>query len=314
MTPPLLVTPGDPKGVGPEVTCKALARWTGSAVVVGAADALRPWATAEGLRIERVNGPKAAPGGVAVWEPPQGSLPPHLMAIELAARTCLRGDAGGMVTGPIHKARAAAAGFAFAGHTDCLAAICGGPPPVMGFVGGRVRVALVTIHVPLADVVSVLSAERVHHTVCVADRALRQAAIATRPRLIVCGVNPHAGDGGRIGTEDAPIVATAVARAREDGVDALGPVSAEAAFKSAVQGQADMVIAMYHDQGLTALKALEWSDTEREERAVNWSMGLPIVRVGVDHGTADDIAGTGRADAGSMLAALRLATQLVGND
>lgn len=292
--PRLVITPGDPRGIGAEVTVRALARRADAgdpvdALVVGDEAALRRagWC-----------GPVLDPG-----DTPE---PVEVRAILQAVEAVRSGRAAALVTGPIHKERLAARGFPYTGHTDLLGALFG-VEPVMAFVGGAVRVALVTVHVPLARVPSLLTIERVERTIRVADTALREQLGIERPRLLVCGPNPHAGDGGVLGVEDLEIVAPAVDRARAGGIDASGPVSAEAAFRAAVRGGCDMVVAMYHDQGLAPLKALGAAGLGA---SVNWSLGLPIVRTSVDHGTAYDIAGTGRADASSMEAAIRLAEAL----
>ena len=175
----------------------------------------------------------------------------------------------------------------------------------MAFVGGSVRVALATVHMPLSAVPGALTVPRLGHTIRQAHLALRQQLGLERCRIAVCGLNPHAGDDGLLGHEDQAVVAPAVQAAIAEGIDAFGPVSAEHAFVAAVRGEVDLVVAMYHDQGLAPLKALDFG------RSVNWTLGLPIIRTSVDHGTADDIAGTATADAGSMHAAIRLAEQLV---
>lgn len=290
----LVVTPGDPRGVGPEVAVRALERRAASgdpvdAVVVGDEAALRRagW-----------EGPVVDPG-----DDPE---PVEVRALRHAVDLLRHGRADALVTGPIHKERLAARGFPYTGHTDFLGALFG-VDPVMAFVGGAVRVALVTVHVPLARVPSALTTERVLRTIRVAHGALRDQLGFERPRLLVCGPNPHAGDGGVLGSEDLEVVAPAVRQARADGLDAVGPVSAEAAFRAAVRGDCDLVVAMYHDQGLAPLKALGAAGLGA---SVNWSLGLPIVRTSVDHGTAYDIAGTGAADPSSMEAAVRLAETL----
>ncbi len=313
---PLVVCPGDPAGIGPEVTCRALSRWREQpVVVVGARAALVPWAKAEGLVLEEVSEVRAAPDRVAVLDPGEAAGEPvEVASLRVAVAACREGVASALVTGAIHKARLAARGFAHPGHTEFLAELCDVPRTVMAFVGGQVRVALVTVHLPLRAVASALTADRVLFTLRTASRALVEQLGVEAPRLAVCGLNPHAGDDGLLGHEDMAVVAPAVQAARAEGIDAFGPISAEAAFRSAVSGGCDMVVAMYHDQGLAPLKALEWA-RERAvpgglERAVNWTLGLPIVRVGVDHGTADDIAGRGIADPGSMVAALSWAARL----
>lgn len=278
-------------------------------MVIGDHEALRPWAERAALRLVAVDRIEAVPGAVAVLDPGGTAEPVELASLRRAVAACLAGQAAAVVTGPIHKARLARRGFHHPGHTEFLAELCGTTDPVMAFVGGRVRVALVTVHLPLSQVPSVLTPGGVLHTIQAADQALRQQLGLPSPRIVVCGLNPHAGDEGLLGHEDAAVVAPAVAEAVAGGIGAYGPVSVEAAFRAAVLGQADLVVAMYHDQGLAPLKALEWALPD-EPRAVNWTLGLPVVRCGVDHGTADDIAGQGIADPGSMRAALALATRL----
>lgn len=309
---PIVVTPGDPEGIGPEVVGKALDRWRGPVVVVGDRRALGRWRD-DLVAVDEV---AAAEAGVAVLDPGDEAEPVEVASIALAVRACLDGRARALVTGPIHKAKLARRGFPHPGHTEFVAALCGVRDPVMAFVGGQVRVSLVTVHLPLREVAAQLTEERVLHTIRRSAEALRERLGIAHPRILVCGPNPHAGDEGLLGTEDRDIVAPAVRRAAAEGIGAEGPVSAEAAFRSAVRGEADWVVAAYHDQGLAPLKALEWA-AHREpgadpdaERSVNWTLGLPIVRVGVDHGTAYDIAGRGVADPGSLIAALRLADRL----
>jgi 4-hydroxythreonine-4-phosphate dehydrogenase len=219
----------------------------------------------------------------------------------LATQACLDGRADALVTGPIHKARLHAAGFEYPGHTDFLGHLCGVENPVMGFVGGSLRVCLVTVHLPLSQVAQAITASRVLYTLQVANQALKDSLGIERPRLLVCGLNPHAGDQGLLGREEIEQIQPACAHAQAMGLRVEGPVSAEAAFRMMLAGQADMVVAMYHDQGLAPLKLVDFG------RSVNWTMGLPIVRTSVDHGTADNIAGQGIADPSSMLAAIELA-------
>ena len=280
MSLPLVVTPGDPRGIGPEVTVKALQRLGERALVVGDAAAVRRW------------------GEVDVLEPPEGE-PVEVASLRLAVQMCLDGRAAGLVTGPIHKARLAEQGFDHPGHTTFLGQLTGARP-VMGFVGGRFRVALATVHVPLSRVSEVLTPERLDHTLAVAAQSIR--VLVDPPRLLVCGLNPHAGDDGLLGREEIEVIGPACERARAAGIEVVGPISAETAFR--VAGERDLIVAMYHDQGLVPLKCVDFG------RSVNWTMGLPIIRTSVDHGTADDIAGQGVADPSSMVAALRLARQL----
>jgi 4-hydroxythreonine-4-phosphate dehydrogenase len=289
---PLVLTPGDPAGVGPEITAKALAeRPSLAAVVVGDAAAFRPWAERYHVR-------------ATVIDTAGADEPAEIAAIRWAVAEQLAGRAGPLVTGPIHKGRLLARGFPHPGHTEFLGALCGGAPPVMAFTGGSLMVALVTVHLPLRAVAAALTPTRVIHTLQTANAALRDQLGLARRRLAVCGVNPHAGEGGALGDEELTIIGPACEQARSQGVDAIGPMSAETAFRLAAAGEVDMVIAMYHDQGLAPLKLVDFG------RSVNWTLGLPIVRTSVDHGTADDIAGRGVADPSSLLAAIGLAERL----
>ncbi len=295
---PLLITPGDPRGVGPEVCAKALKHLGQPAIIVADGEAMAPW-MGDLPRVAGV-GPVEQ---VSLLVPP-GDEPVEVAAIRLAAEACLEGRARAMVTGPIHKARLAAQGFAYRGHTDFLAAICGIGSPVMAFAGERLRVALATTHVPLSQVSSLLSQERVLHCIRVAHLALVEQLDLLSPEIVVCGVNPHAGEGGLLGSEEIETIGPACVQARDEGIRVRGPVSAETAFRDAWKGRGDLVVAMYHDQGLAPLKLVEFGGL------VNWTLGLPLIRTSVDHGTADDIAGKGIADPGSMVAAIRLAGSL----
>jgi 4-hydroxythreonine-4-phosphate dehydrogenase len=299
---PLILTPGDPNGIGPEVALAALRSFNRRpVVVVGAAE---PLLRLGGDAVRLVSELTASAEAISVFEPGDDGQPVELTSIHVAVAACLDGRAGGLVTGPIHKGRLSRAGSRWLGHTELLGHLCGVERPVMAFVGGAVRVALVTVHLPLRAVPDAVTTPLVLHTITLADRALRDDLRLARRRIAVCGLNPHAGDDGALGHEDAAVIAPAVNAAIAAGVDAWGPVSAETAFLAAVRGDCDLVVAAYHDQGLAPLKALDFG------RSVNWTLGLPIIRTSVDHGTADDLVGTGRADPSSMLAALHLAADL----
>lgn len=292
-----MVTPGDPLGIGAEVAVRGLRATPVDAVLVGDVDAVRRVAPDAAVVRSLDEG-----AGLRVMSPPAGDEPVEVRAIRYGVAACLTGDARALVTGPIHKARLAAAGFHHAGHTEFLAELCGVERPVMAFTGGAFRVALVTVHLPLRAVADAVTYDAVLHTLRTANRALRDQRGIAAPRLLVCGLNPHAGDAGLLGREEIDVIAPAIARARGEGIDARGPVSAETAFSDA--GASDMIVAMYHDQGLAPLKRGDFG------RSVNWTLGLPIVRTSVDHGTADDLVGTGKASADSMVAALTLAVEL----
>ncbi len=301
---PIVVTPGDPLGVGAEVAVKAGADFSASLVLVGETAWIAAEAQRQGVPLVRIVSLDQARGGLSLLEPPAGSEPVEVRSIRFAAQACLDARARAIVTGPIHKARLAQQGFGFPGHTDFLGALCGVPRPVMAFVGRRLRVVLATIHLPLADVPAALTASGLEHVVRTAHRALRDDLGIVEPVLVVAGLNPHAGDLGVLGSEELDLVGPVCDRLRAEGLAVCGPISAEAAARDAAEGRADMLVAMYHDQGLVPLKVLDFG------HSVNWTLGLPIVRTSVDHGTADDIAGRGIADSGSMRAALALADRV----
>lgn len=302
---PLLVTPG--MGVGPEITARALRQIGHDGVLlVGRAEPLLSALLAVGLpaRVISHNDPWS-PGELCVVDPgPLGGEPVEAASIRFAAEACLAGRGAAMVTGPIHKAKLVAQGFRYHGHTDMLADICG-RDSVMAFVGGELRVALVTHHQPLMSVGASLTVDGICRTVRIFANALATDLGLGDAPIAVCGLNPHAGEQGVLGREELDIIGPACDQLREEGVAAVGPVSAETAFLGARAGRYAAVVAMYHDQGLAPLKAVDFG------RSVNWTLGLPLVRTSVDHGTADDLVGTGRASHESMVAALSLARQIV---
>ncbi len=300
---PLLLTPGDPRGVGPEISIAALRKTGIDALLLGDEAALRRYAP----ELQVVE--EAAPGtGLRLLQLPPGDEPVEVRALRLATSLCLSGQARGLVTGPIHKARLQARGFRHTGHTDFLGELCGVPDPVMAFVGGQdprgnpLRVALVTVHMPLRKVPDALTIPGILHTLRVTAEALRTQLRLPHPRIAVCGLNPHAGEEGILGGEEISVIGPACTLARAEGLDVWGPISAETAFIEAERS--DCIVAMYHDQALVPLKALGFG------RCVNWTLGLPILRTSVDHGTADHLVGTGKARPDSMIAALELADQL----
>ena len=227
-----------------------------------------------------------------------------LATIDAAAEGCLAGRFSAMVTAPVQKSAINDAGIPFQGHTEYLAAKTGGAQPVMLLVAGTLRVALATTHLPLAEVPRRLTRESLEATLTVLERGLRASFGISAPRILVCGLNPHAGEGGHLGREEIEVIAPALDTLRANGLSIAGPLPADTAFTPASLADADAVLAMYHDQGLPVIKHAGFG------RAVNVTLGLAFHRTSVDHGTALDLAGTGRADPGSLFEAIRLAQRL----
>ncbi|MGR8918106.1 MAG: 4-hydroxythreonine-4-phosphate dehydrogenase PdxA [Gammaproteobacteria bacterium] len=318
----LVLTPGEPAGIGPDVALALAARGSESAVAHFADPALLA-ARAEMLGLDVSIVELAAPGDAAVVAPGRCQVVPvHapapcragrvdpanagyvLECLDRAVDACRSGAADAMVTGPVNKAAINDAGIAFSGHTEYLAARLDAGLPVMMLAAGSLRVALVTTHVALAAVPGLVTGELIEQVVTIVDAALRQHFGIGEPRIALCGLNPHAGEGGHLGREEIDVVAPAAARLRARGLDVRGPLPADTAFTPAARAASDVVVALYHDQGLAALKALGFGAT------VNVTLGLPIVRTSVDHGTALELAGSGRADAASLAAAVALAGSL----
>lgn len=298
----LIVTPGDPMGVGPEVAVKAILQGGFPALLIGEGAAIRAQALKYGLHLKEVASPDQE--GVSLLDTSAAEEPAEVAAIRLAVNWLLH-HPGALATGPIHKARLAAKGFRHPGHTEFLGELCAVDAPVMAFVGGSLMVSLVTVHLPLRKVAGALTTEGVLHTIRLSARALQTHFPKRKGRVAVCGLNPHAGDGGLLGDEEIRVIGPAVELAKNEGWNVTGPISAETAFRKAALGEIDWVVAMYHDQGLAPLKLVDFG------KSVNWTLGLPIVRTSVDHGTADDIAGKGIADPSSMIAAIEWAHQLI---
>lgn len=294
-------------GIGPEVTLSALRSMDADDIVLigrrSAVEAANEKIGASIFAIEQLS--DDVTGGIALLEPPSSAEPVEVAAIRMATEACLDGRAAALVTGPINKAKLVQRGFAFRGHTDFLGHLCNAPREVMAFVGGELRVALVTTHIPLMEVATHLTQTDIVRVVEVTTRALSRDLGISEPRVVVCGLNPHAGEDGLLGSEEQRIIGPACDRLRGRGFSVEGPVSAETAFLMARLNQTDVVIAMYHDQGLAPLKAVDFG------RSVNWTLGLPIIRTSVDHGTAETLVGTGSADDSSMRAAIQLARSIV---
>ncbi|HEY2590556.1 MAG TPA: 4-hydroxythreonine-4-phosphate dehydrogenase PdxA, partial [Steroidobacteraceae bacterium] len=227
-----------------------------------------------------------------------------LTMLDRAIDGCLSGEFDAMVTAPVQKSCMLDAGIVFSGHTEYLAERTGAPRPVMMLAAAGFRVALATTHLPLREVGAAITIESLGEILDILNRDLARWWRLAAPRIAVCGLNPHAGESGHLGDEEVRTIAPALARARERGIRADGPLPADTVFVPKLLDRYDVVLAMYHDQGLPVIKHACF------ESAVNVTLGLPIVRTSVDHGTALDLAGTGRAEAGSLLAAIRLAADM----
>jgi 4-phospho-D-threonate 3-dehydrogenase / 4-phospho-D-erythronate 3-dehydrogenase len=317
---------GDPSGIGPEIVAAALADSAVSSIcrplVIGDRGAMERGIAVAGvpLVIESLQGslPPLTPRPGALYLREMSQLDAESMTygrpsaaggdasfryICEGARLCLSGEAAAMATAPINKESMNSAGHHYPGHTELLAELTGSDDVVMMLAGDRLRVTLVTIHEALSRVPSLVTMERVLATIRITHDSLSRW-FCPKPRLAVLALNPHCGEGGLFGDEESRVIAPAIAAARREGIDAVGPLSADTLFHFAAAGGYDAVVCMYHDQGLIPLKLLHFDD------GVNVSLGLPIIRTSVDHGTAYDLAGTGRASAASMRAALIMAAQM----
>ncbi len=294
--PVIALTSGEPAGIGPELCVKIAAAPPAARVVaIGERSLLAGCPEVEHVPLAR----PAIPGRLD-----KANAPYVLQVLERAVRGCLSGEYDAMVTAPVQKSVINDAGIAFTGHTEFLAERAGAKHVVMMLVGGGLRVALATTHLPLAEVPKAITRASLAETLKVVDADLKRRFQIAEPRILVAGLNPHSGESGHLGREDIEVIAPAINDAAAAGIRASGPIPADTLFVPERLRQADAVLAMYHDQGLPVLKYASFG------RGVNVTLGLPFVRTSVDHGTALDIAGQGRADAGSLLEALRLAIEL----
>lgn len=292
LTKPLVVTAGEPAGIGPEL-CSALvdSPYADDVVIIGDRRQFD-----DGLRIIDMPFPvEVTPGS-----PSSANAETLLDGLRMAAEGCMKGKFAGMVTAPLAKSVIADSGVEFTGHTEYLAAVTKADLPVMMLVAGDLRVALASTHMPLRDVADYLTPERLQRVLNTLHQDLKARFGIESPEIVVCGLNPHAGEDGHLGDEEISFISPTLDRLRKQGLNLRGPLPADTAFTPAA-GHKDAVLAMYHDQGLPVLKYAGFGN------AVNVTLGLPVIRTSVDHGTAFDIAGTGQADPGSLLAAVELA-------
>ena len=322
MIPRLVLTTGEPAGVGPDVVLQsALADWPAELVAVGCSETLLARAQQLNLPLEIASYTSGAnPSAHAAGTLPIIDLPlpspcvpgvlnsdhsSHVLAqLELAAELCRASECHGIVTAPVHKGVVNDAGIAFTGHTEFLATATGAAHPVMLLTDGDLKVALATTHLPLRAVPDAITAQSLEQTLRVLDQGLRTSFGIATPRITVLGLNPHAGENGHMGREEVEVIAPLCEALRGDGLNVVGPISGDTAFTTQRRAQTDAYLAMFHDQGLPVVKAAGFGEI------VNVTLGLPIIRTSVDHGTALDLAGTGKADAASMGAAIDLAIQM----
>jgi len=332
---PLAITAGEPAGIGPDL-CVQLAAAPPDIpfVVVADKNLLQQRAAQLGLNLRLRD--YAATRGVAEPEaiaPSPFSLPPSLPVLHVplsapchagelnaansgyvlatlrrAMQGCQTGEFSGMVTAPVHKGIINDAGVPFTGHTEFLAEQTHTPLVVMMLAGGGMRVALATTHLPLKDVPGAITAPLLENVLRIIRRDLQRRFGIAQPRILVAGLNPHAGEGGYLGREEIEVMIPVLDRLRAEGFDVSVPLPADTLFTPQKLAQCDCVLAMYHDQGLPVLKHASFG------QGVNITLGLPIIRTSVDHGTALDLAGTGKAEAGSLLEAIRVAAQMARNE
>ena len=319
--PRILITSGEPAGIGPDA-CVALAQSSWAADLVVAADGalLADAAKALGLPLDLVPyDPRrsaahragslrvleiALRGTVRAGHPDPLNAPYVIEMLNRASDGCSNGEFAAMVTAPVQKSTLMQGGYAFTGHTEYLAERTRAALPVMLLLSGTLRVALVTTHLPLAEVPRAVTRTRLRATLRIVHTDLQRYFALAAPRIAVLGLNPHAGEAGHLGREEIDVIQPVIQELKLEGMDLQGPVPADTAFTPHFLDTADVIVAMYHDQGLPVIKHVGFGN------AVNMTLGLPILRTSVDHGTALTLARTGKADTGSLRAALALAIQL----
>ncbi len=317
VTPRLLISSGEPAGIGPDLCLQmALQNWACPVVVMGDPDLFRQRADQLHLPItlRSFTGQflPHQPGTLDLWaqalntscQPGQlnaANAPYVIRMLESGTDACLSGQFTALITAPVQKSILSDAGFNFTGHTEFLQQRCGVPQVVMMLAGPGIRVALATTHLPLHEVATAITPELLSSVLKLIDREMRIKFGLTQPRIAVCGLNPHAGESGHLGHEEIDILQPVLQQLRAQGLCLLGPLPADTAFTPRHLQQCDVTLAMYHDQGLPVLKYATFG------QGVNITLGLPIIRTSVDHGTALDLAGKGGAEVGSLIAAMQSA-------
>jgi 4-hydroxythreonine-4-phosphate dehydrogenase len=320
--PRILITPGEPAGIGPDIVVQlAQQEWDAELVVVADPTVLQARAKQLSLSLELLPAEITSPvtkhqAGTLKIIPVATSAPVTpgvldsknaryvLECLEIATDLCLQNKASALVTGPVQKSIINAANIPFSGHTEFLAERCQSKDAIMLFVVDDLKVALATTHLPLAKVSAAITKEKLISLIQQLHDELQNKFGIADPRILVCGLNPHAGEEGLLGSEEIEVITPALEQLRADHINVIGPLPADTIFTAKHRENADVILAMYHDQALPVVKYLGF------DRAVNVTLGLRIIRTSVDHGTALDVAGSGNADAGSLAAAVRLAIQL----
>lgn len=317
----VIISSGEPAGIGPDIIAGIdPQRFDARLVVIGDRQMLATRAQALGSKIEFVEYGDESPSAnriETIHQPlPVPAQPGQLdcanagyvlQLLEQACNACLSGEFDAMVTAPVQKDIINRAGIDFSGHTEFLADICQVPKPVMLLIADQLRVALVTTHLPLRDVANAVSRQAITEVIEILHRDLRQRFALRNPRIKVCGLNPHAGENGYLGREEIDIIIPTLDALRASGINLSGPYPADSLFTSSMLQDADAVVAMYHDQGLPVLKHVGFHN------AVNTTLGLPIIRTSVDHGTALDLAGSRKARPDSLFAAIDSAIEQANN-
>ncbi|ADN77559.1 4-hydroxythreonine-4-phosphate dehydrogenase [Ferrimonas balearica DSM 9799] len=322
MIPRIAITPGEPAGIGPDlvitlaqqdwsvelVVCADPELMTQRAKMLGLPLSLRPYQPSQPAREQQAGTLTIAPARMAVTSKP-GVLDENNSAyvvdtLRFACEHNLSGEFAAVVTGPVHKGIINQAGISFSGHTEFFAQQAGCQDVVMMLATEGLQVALVTTHIPLAYVAKAITPARLEKVIRILHQDLREKFALEQPRILVCGLNPHAGEGGHLGREELEVIEPTLATLRSEGMLLTGPLPADTLFQPKYLDQADVVLAMYHDQGLPVLKYKGFG------RALNITLGLPFIRTSVDHGTALELAGTGQADCGSFRVALSKAIEL----
>lgn len=321
----LLITPGDPAGIGPDITLAvAQQSFDAEIFVIADPDLLTERAQLLGIQIQ-LNIFDTLPSDVFKHVAGQlNILPIKLTApsiagklnsknsryvldcLTLAAKYCMNNEASAMVTGPVHKGIINEAGISFTGHTEFLANLSNSKP-IMMLATESLRVALATTHLPLSKVSQAITTESLNYIISTLNNFLLKRCNIKNPNILICGLNPHAGEDGHLGMEEIEIIEPAIQHCKQQGLNITGPTPADTAFTTSSLAHADAVLAMYHDQGLPVLKHTGFG------KAVNMTLGLPFIRTSVDHGTALNLAGSGKANINSMLAAINMATTLHSN-